>query len=258
MLKSKSIGACLALTFALLIGSGMTTYADTGAVNTEEVNTEEVNAEEVNAEEEDNTGKGNTEEKNTEEGSAQEAAEENSSSVVEAGTVRGAKKKAAAKAAEAAEEAAVEDKEQQPVVEAGASRRVEKSAAVQTEEADEEGAAEEQAETQEAAKAQEAAVQTPCLRSLGVFRTTGYCPCRQCSEGWGRHTCTGAIAQANHTIAVDPRVIPYGSQVMINGVIYTAEDRGGGVKGNHIDIFYDTHAQTRQHGSRNQEVFLLS
>lgn len=94
--------------------------------------------------------------------------------------------------------------------------------------------------------------------SLGVFRTTGYCPCRQCSEGWGRRTCTGAIATAGHTIAVDPRVIPYGSKVMINGVVYTAEDRGGGVKGNHIDIFYDTHAQTRQHGSRSAEVFLLS
>lgn len=96
------------------------------------------------------------------------------------------------------------------------------------------------------------------LKSLGVFRTTGYCPCYQCSEGWGRHTCTGAIATAGHTIAVDPRVIPYGSKVMINGVVYTAEDRGGGVKGNHIDIFFDTHAQTRQHGSRSAEVFLLS
>ena len=96
------------------------------------------------------------------------------------------------------------------------------------------------------------------MRSLGIFRTTGYCPCHQCSEGWGRHTSTGALAQTNHTIAVDPRVIPYGSKVMVNGVVYTAEDRGGGVRGNHIDIFYDTHAQTRQHGSRSQEVFLVS
>lgn len=95
------------------------------------------------------------------------------------------------------------------------------------------------------------------MHSLGVFRTTAYCPCQQCSEGWGRHTCTGAIAQANHTIAVDPRVIPYGSKVMIGGVVYTAEDRGGAVRGNHVDIFFDTHAQTRQHGTQSQEVFLL-
>jgi 3D (Asp-Asp-Asp) domain-containing protein len=96
------------------------------------------------------------------------------------------------------------------------------------------------------------------LTSLGSFRTTAYCPCYACSEGYGRHTSTGTIAKSNHTIAVDPRVIPYGSKVMINGTVYTAEDRGGGVKGNHIDIFYDTHAQTRQYGSRNVEVFLLS
>ncbi len=95
------------------------------------------------------------------------------------------------------------------------------------------------------------------LQSLGIFRTTGYCPCYQCSEGWGRSTSTGAIAKSGHTIAVDPRVIPYGTKLMIGGVVYTAEDRGGGVKGNHIDIFFDNHAQTRQHGSRHLEVFLV-
>lgn len=94
-------------------------------------------------------------------------------------------------------------------------------------------------------------------RSLGVFRTTAYCPCRKCSGGWGQRTSTGTIAAANHTISVDPRVIPYGSRIMINGIIYTAEDRGGGVKGNHIDIFFNTHAETRAYGSRNIEVFLV-
>lgn len=108
---------------------------------------------------------------------------------------------------------------------------------------------------QEVAPAEAATTGT---RSLGLFRTTGYCPCYQCSEGWGRKTSTGATAHANHTIAVDPRVIPYGTRIMINGVVYTAEDRGGGVKGNHIDIFFDSHSQTLNHGSRMQEVFILN
>ncbi|MEG0688528.1 MAG: 3D domain-containing protein [Hungatella sp.] len=99
--------------------------------------------------------------------------------------------------------------------------------------------------------------QTGSLRSLGIFRTTAYCPCYLCSEGWGRHTSTGAMAVSQHTIAVDPRVIPYGSKVLIDGILYTAEDRGGGVKGNHIDIFFNTHGETRQHGTRNTEVFLV-
>lgn len=95
------------------------------------------------------------------------------------------------------------------------------------------------------------------LQSLGSYRITGYCPCYQCSEGWGRKTATGATARANHTIAVDPNVLPYGSKVMINGIVYTAEDRGGGVKGKHIDIFVDNHSQTYRVGAPSQEVFLV-
>ena len=69
---------------------------------------------------------------------------------------------------------------------------------------------------------------------------------------------SGAIAQANHTIAVDPRIIPYGTKVMINGVVYTAEDMGSGVKGKHIDIFYNTHGEARLQGVQYAEVFLLN
>lgn len=94
-------------------------------------------------------------------------------------------------------------------------------------------------------------------RSLGTFRTTGYCPCRRCSGNWGKRTSTGAIPRSGHTVAVDPRVIPYGTKLMINGIVYTAEDCGGGVKGKHIDIYYDTHSQAQQHGSRSMEVFLV-
>ena len=93
---------------------------------------------------------------------------------------------------------------------------------------------------------------------LGSFQTTAYCPCRICSEGWGRRTSTGHAAVSNHTVAVDPKVIPYGSRLLINGVVYTAEDRGGAVRGNHIDIFFDTHAETNVYGTRNAEVYLLS
>ena len=72
-----------------------------------------------------------------------------------------------------------------------------------------------------------------------------------------KRTSTGAIATANHTIAVDPNVIPYGTKVMINGVVYTAEDKGGGVKGNHIDIFYNTHGETQAQGTQYAEVFVV-
>lgn len=97
----------------------------------------------------------------------------------------------------------------------------------------------------------------PKLRSLGVFKTTGYCPCRRCSSGWGGRTSSGAIARANHTVAVDPRVIPYGTRLMVNGVVYTAEDMGSGVNGKHLDIYYNTHGEARLQGVQYAEVFLV-
>lgn len=91
---------------------------------------------------------------------------------------------------------------------------------------------------------------------LGRFKLTAYCPCYECSEGWGRMTSSGRTAQPNHTIATDPRVIPEGTRVIINGEVYVAEDQGGGVKGNHIDIFFESHAVTEDFGVQYAEVYI--
>ena len=93
-------------------------------------------------------------------------------------------------------------------------------------------------------------------KSIGTFRLTAYCPCESCSEGYGRSTATGATATAGRTIAVDPKVIPYGTIVRINGHEYRAEDCGGGVRGNHIDIFFDTHPEVAKFGSQRAEIFI--
>lgn len=82
------------------------------------------------------------------------------------------------------------------------------------------------------------------LVCLGLFHLTGYCPCEECSEGYGRMTSTGAIATANHTIAVDPSIIPYGTHVIINNTEYVAEDCGGLINDYDIDIFVDCHSDT--------------
>lgn len=95
------------------------------------------------------------------------------------------------------------------------------------------------------------------LRPLGTYRLTAYCPCRSCSSSWGRRTSSGTTATAGRTVAVDTRVIPMGSKLVINGIVYTAEDIGSAVKGNHIDIFFETHAQATQFGVRSAEVYLV-
>ena len=59
-------------------------------------------------------------------------------------------------------------------------------------------------------------------------------------DQYGRLTSTGAIAEEERTIAVDPSIIPYGSIVLINGKEYVAQDCGGAIKGDKIDIFVDS------------------
>lgn len=98
---------------------------------------------------------------------------------------------------------------------------------------------------------------TEQFTSLGMFTLTAYCPCTQCSGGWGNKTATGETATAGITIAVDPSVISYGTKVMIKGHTYIAEDCGGAVKGNVIDIYFDTHEQAVNFGKQYAEVFLV-
>lgn len=71
-------------------------------------------------------------------------------------------------------------------------------------------------------------------------------------------TSTGTVATANRTIAIDPRVIPYGSKVKIDGKEYVAEDCGGAIKGNRIDIFVDNHDNTLEQGVRYLNVKVYS
>ena len=76
------------------------------------------------------------------------------------------------------------------------------------------------------------------LEYMGEFKMTYYCPCRKCNGKWGAIDSNGNPLVFG-TIAVDPRVIPLGTQVVIDGydTVFTARDTGSGVHGNHIDMF---------------------
>ena len=76
---------------------------------------------------------------------------------------------------------------------------------------------------------------------IGLCRLTVYTPHE---DEWGYQTATGERSQHLMTCAVDPTVIPYGSNVIIHGkngkvLRLKAIDCGGAVKGNHIDVFWD-------------------
>ena len=57
------------------------------------------------------------------------------------------------------------------------------------------------------------------------------------------------------TVAVDPEIIPYGTKLVINGNEYIAQDCGGAIYGNKIDIYCDSHEVALQLGKYTAEVF---
>lgn len=83
---------------------------------------------------------------------------------------------------------------------------------------------------------------------------TAYCACSECCGKEDGITATGTVAQEGVTIAVDPDVIPLGSWVDVNGHQYHAEDVGGGIIGNHIDIYFDSHDQAWDFGRQCADV----
>lgn len=91
--------------------------------------------------------------------------------------------------------------------------------------------------------------------SLGVFRITAYCPCRKCSGKWGHQTSSGATATEGRTIAVNPRQIPYGTRLMVNGHEYIAEDTGVAIRTNRLDVFFENHQEASNWGVQYLEVW---
>ena len=141
-----------------------------------------------------------------------------------------------------------------------------KAAIKAAEEAAKKKAEQEAKEREEAAKEQVAqkpsAPSTPSAppsggsSSGGVFKITHYCPCSICcGPNGGDYTASGTRPTAGRTIAVDKRVIPFGTKVVINGHIYVAEDSGGAIKGNRIDIFVNTHQEALNKGVYYAKVY---
>lgn len=89
-------------------------------------------------------------------------------------------------------------------------------------------------------------------QSIGACRITHYCACEKCCGKSTGVTASGKLAAMGRTVAVDPGVIPLGSEVLINGVCYIAEDVG--VRGKAIDIYIDSHSQALAMGTYKTEV----
>jgi Uncharacterized protein conserved in bacteria len=89
--------------------------------------------------------------------------------------------------------------------------------------------------------------------TIGVT-ATGYTPH---DAGCTGITSTGTVAKKG-SIAVDPKVIPYGTELYIPGYGYgIAEDCGGAIKGNRIDLCYETKSEAFSWGRQKVTIYIL-
>jgi uncharacterized protein YabE (DUF348 family) len=74
----------------------------------------------------------------------------------------------------------------------------------------------------------------------------------------GGTTATGVPARYG-VIAVDPRVIPYGTRVYIPqfGGTFVAADTGGAIKGNKIDVYLNSYSECMNFGRRTLDIVVL-
>jgi 3D (Asp-Asp-Asp) domain-containing protein len=72
----------------------------------------------------------------------------------------------------------------------------------------------------------------------------------------GGATASGVMPKSSRTIAVDTDIIPFGTEVYINGNLYIAEDTGSAIVGNRIDIYMDNHSIAQEFGVQYAEVFI--
>ena len=85
-------------------------------------------------------------------------------------------------------------------------------------------------------------------------KVTAYTPF---DAGCNGITATGTTAKKG-VIAVDPSVIPLGTRVYIPGYgVAVAQDTGGAIKGNRIDVCYMTKNEAFSWGVRNVPVYIL-
>ena len=89
-----------------------------------------------------------------------------------------------------------------------------------------------------------------------ICSTTAY------TSGTGNITASGRIVKRNpnglSTISVDPNVIPLGTSLYIEGYGYAiAADTGSAIKGNEVDVYFDSSSECDDWGRKTVKVEVL-
>ena len=86
---------------------------------------------------------------------------------------------------------------------------------------------------------------------------TAYCPCVQCCGKNDGITASGEKAIEGITVAMD-KSSPFGTNIYIDGVgERIVQDRGGAIKGNRIDLYFDSHQDALNFGRQTKQVTII-
>lgn len=95
-------------------------------------------------------------------------------------------------------------------------------------------------------------------QSIEEYVITAYCPCVQCCGKSDGITASGEKAVEGITVAMD-KSIPFGTKIYIDGVgERIVQDRGGAIKGNRIDLYFDSHQEALNFGRQTKQVTILN
>lgn len=96
---------------------------------------------------------------------------------------------------------------------------------------------------------------TPTYKAMEIV-ATAYCPCEKCCGKTDGITSIGVKAEENRTVAADPKVLPYGTEILCGMGEFVVEDCGGAIKGNRVDFFFDTHEEALKFGRQEFTIWV--
>lgn len=95
------------------------------------------------------------------------------------------------------------------------------------------------------------------------MNTSAYCPCQKCCDDWGkipvssgkRKTPSGHTIHVGDKFVAAPRKYPFGTEMVVEGYaggkIVKVEDVGGAIKGNKLDLYFDSHQEALNYGRKD-------
>lgn len=102
------------------------------------------------------------------------------------------------------------------------------------------------------------------------YIATAYCSCEKCCGIYAKdrpvdengkeivYTASGERAEQGVTIAADWSVLPAGTIVEVDGYgEFVVHDKGGAIKGNKIDIYFESHQEALEWGVKNVKLRIV-